>query len=176
MKIELINADKEVITHHVAKENDELFTVITADGESIKLKLLPDLSAPNCGVASINNQNYPYAFNKINNTLQLWVDGEIYEFEHPEKQAKRQTGSTASGSGSNQIIAPMPGKVLQVKKAVGDAVAENETVIIMESMKMEMSLNASTSGTIKKIAVKENDMVEQNTVLVKLISASEKEG
>ncbi|MSP17564.1 MAG: biotin/lipoyl-binding carrier protein [Myxococcales bacterium] len=63
------------------------------------------------------------------------------------------------------ICAHITGTVWKVEKRVGDAVSEGETVVILESMKMEMPIEAPTGGTISAIRVKEGDPVEEGAVV-----------
>jgi len=63
------------------------------------------------------------------------------------------------------VIAPMVGKILNVQVKVGDKVKEDETVIVMEAMKMEIPIVAPVTGTIKEIKVAVGDMVESEAVV-----------
>lgn len=72
---------------------------------------------------------------------------------------------TAAVSGE-QVVAPMPGKVLQLKVTEGDSVKEGDTLLILEAMKMENEIIANASGNIKKINVAANDMVDTGDVLM----------
>jgi len=54
----------------------------------------------------------------------------------------------------SEIIAPMGGKVLEVKVNVGDTVNDGDEVIILEAMKMELPIVAEASGTVKEIKCK----------------------
>lgn len=74
----------------------------------------------------------------------------------------------APAAGSTSVEAPMPGKVLAVKAAVGQAVKYGDPVIIMEAMKMETEIVAPADGTISQILVKAGDAVETGTVMVVL--------
>ena len=65
-----------------------------------------------------------------------------------------------------QVVAPMPGKVLQLKVTEGDNVKEGDTLLILEAMKMENEIIANASGNIKKINVAANDMVDTGDVLM----------
>ena len=71
--------------------------------------------------------------------------------------------STASGS---PLIAPLPGSIFTMICKEGDVVNEGDTVLIMESMKMESEVNAHQSGTIQSILVKEGDNVQTGDELV----------
>ncbi len=67
-----------------------------------------------------------------------------------------------------EIVAPMGGKVIDVKVKVGDAVNENDEVVILEAMKMELPIVATESGTVKDVKCKKGDAVEAEAVLVVL--------
>jgi acetyl-CoA carboxylase biotin carboxyl carrier protein len=58
------------------------------------------------------------------------------------------------------VEAPMAGKVLKIEKRVGDHVDEDETVLVMEAMKMEIPIVAPASGVVKEIKVSAGDAVE----------------
>ena len=60
----------------------------------------------------------------------------------------------------------MPGSIFTMICKEGDAVNEGDTVLIMESMKMESEVNAHQSGTIQSILVKEGDNVQAGDELV----------
>jgi acetyl-CoA carboxylase biotin carboxyl carrier protein len=64
-----------------------------------------------------------------------------------------------------QIEAQITGNVWKIEKAVGDAIAEGETLIILESMKMEIPVEAPCAGTLTEIRVAEGQSVEEGAVL-----------
>ena len=74
----------------------------------------------------------------------------------------------ASPAMDNQIVAPMPGKVLKVQIEVGEAAKAQEVAIVMEAMKMEYSLKFQREGVVESVSVKEGDMVARGEVLVTL--------
>ena len=59
----------------------------------------------------------------------------------------------------------MVGKVLNIQVKVGDQVQEEDTIIVMEAMKMEIPILAPVTGTIKEIKVAAGDMVESEAVV-----------
>ena len=59
----------------------------------------------------------------------------------------------------------MVGKVLEVQVSVGDTVAEDDTVIVMEAMKMEINVVAPVGGRVAEIHVAAGDAVETDQVL-----------
>ena len=66
---------------------------------------------------------------------------------------------------AESVTAPMVGKVLQVSCKVGDKVEENQTLLLLEAMKMEIPVVAPVAGSIKEIKVKAGETVESDTVL-----------
>jgi acetyl-CoA carboxylase biotin carboxyl carrier protein len=67
---------------------------------------------------------------------------------------------------AQEILAPLAGKVFQLKIKVGDRVEEDDEALIIEAMKMETPIYAPCSGTVKQVNVKEGDAVEEDDVLV----------
>jgi len=72
-----------------------------------------------------------------------------------------------SGS-SDEIRAPMTGRVVRVCKTAGQTVQEGESVIIMEAMKMEYRLAAPRSGQVETVGCREGEQVDLGRTLVKL--------
>ena len=67
-----------------------------------------------------------------------------------------------------EIKAHITGTVWKIEKRVGDHVAEGETVVILESMKMEMPVEAEVAGKVIEIRCKEAQPVEEGAVLIVL--------
>ncbi|MBE6471621.1 MAG: acetyl-CoA carboxylase biotin carboxyl carrier protein subunit [Coriobacteriaceae bacterium] len=71
----------------------------------------------------------------------------------------------AAGDGT-PVTAPMPGNVLKVLVKPGEAVAEGQTVVILEAMKMENEINAPCAGTVKQIVADVGSVVATGDTLV----------
>ena len=71
-----------------------------------------------------------------------------------------------SEEASGGLVAPMPGKVIEVRVAVGDRVTAGQTLILLEAMKMEHPMRATTDGTIAEIRVAAGDQVENEALLL----------
>jgi biotin carboxyl carrier protein len=67
-----------------------------------------------------------------------------------------------------EIKAELVGSVWRIKTQPGAQVAEEEELLIIESMKMEIPVTAPRAGTVKEIRVKEQDVVKEGQVLVVL--------
>ncbi|WP_332692452.1 acetyl-CoA carboxylase biotin carboxyl carrier protein subunit [Bosea sp. (in: a-proteobacteria)] len=84
------------------------------------------------------------------------------------RRAGAAADASASGGGAHAVRAPMPGIVVAVHKAPGDSVLRGEAVITIESMKLQMKLDAPRDGEIAEIGVREGDGFEKDAVLARL--------
>jgi len=69
---------------------------------------------------------------------------------------------------SSEIAAQITGNVWKIEVSVGDEVEDGDTVVILESMKMEIPVEAEDDGTVKEIRCAEGDSVSEGDVLVVL--------
>lgn len=74
-----------------------------------------------------------------------------------------------SGPASRSVTAPLPGTVLDIRVAVGQAVKAGQIVAAMEAMKMEHEIPSSEDGTVAQILVNKGDVVETGAVLIQLL-------
>nr|VFJ99803.1 MAG: methylmalonyl-CoA carboxyltransferase 1.3S subunit [Candidatus Kentron sp. H]VFK00269.1 MAG: methylmalonyl-CoA carboxyltransferase 1.3S subunit [Candidatus Kentron sp. H]VFK04213.1 MAG: methylmalonyl-CoA carboxyltransferase 1.3S subunit [Candidatus Kentron sp. H] len=84
------------------------------------------------------------------------------------KSAPAKPAPTGSGASSSEktIACPLSGTVWKVLVKVGDVVAANQDLLILEAMKMETNIISTMAGTIKSIAVAEGDAVSQGQLLI----------
>lgn len=68
----------------------------------------------------------------------------------------------------SEIEAHITGTVWKIEVAVGDEISEGDTVVILESMKMEMPVESEDDGVVKEIRCSENQSVSEGDVLVVL--------
>jgi 3-methylcrotonyl-CoA carboxylase alpha subunit len=73
----------------------------------------------------------------------------------------------ARGAG-DRLVAPMPGRIVAVRTAPGREVREGEELLVMEAMKMELSLKAPRDGCVREVRATEGAFVEADAVLVEL--------
>lgn len=88
--------------------------------------------------------------------------------ERSQLLATRRAGPQVD-SGEISIKAPMPGLVVSVPLAEGQEISAGQTVIVLESMKMQNELKAPRDGVVQRISVVEGQSVEQNKVLVTIV-------
>ncbi len=75
------------------------------------------------------------------------------------------SSSGSSGSGSHEVLAPLPGLILNVLVKVGDSVKAGQKIMIMEAMKMENDINSTRDGKIKAINVHNGDNISEGDIL-----------
>ena len=99
------------------------------------------------------------------------VDGKRYVVD-VQTESSHAKGPGSSGSGDAlQVKAEMPGVVVQLVKQPGDTVAEGDTVLVLEAMKMEMNIPAPSAGTVDSVDVNKGDQVQPGQVLLTLRDA-----
>ncbi len=81
--------------------------------------------------------------------------------------AERGEGSDES-SGDGRVLAPMPGRVVLVKATAGQAVAAGAELLVMEAMKMELTVRAPREGIVAELRAVAGDFVEADTVLARV--------
>ncbi len=76
---------------------------------------------------------------------------------------------------SGGLVAPMPGRVIELRVAVGDAVAAGQTLLVLEAMKMEHPMKASADGVVAEVRVAVGDQVENGALLLVVEAAARDE-
>jgi biotin carboxyl carrier protein len=103
-------------------------------------------------------------------TWQVLLRGMLYAVRVEDEREKRLRAAGGAhgpgGSGEFNLKAPMPGLVVAVPVAEGQAVRKGDNLIILESMKMQNELKSPREGTVARVKVKPGDGVEQNQILV----------
>jgi 3-methylcrotonyl-CoA carboxylase alpha subunit len=90
------------------------------------------------------------------------VGGEAYLFESVDRLAPPQGATT----GAARVLAPIPGRIAAVLVAVGDAVSRGQPLVVMEAMKMELTLTAAADGHVSAVGCAVGEMVAEGRELV----------
>ncbi len=149
-----LNENSEVRSQQTAGEMD---LVVVGDGRFHVL---------------MNNKSYNadlISFDRDEKLFEIRVNGNNYEVKLTDKydELLQKLGmSSAASHKLNNLKAPMPGLVIDIKVAEGQAIKKGDALLILEAMKMENVLKASGDGMVKKICVKQKDAVEKGQVLV----------
>jgi biotin carboxyl carrier protein len=102
-------------------------------------------------------------------TFTLKVNGTMYTIALKDRfdllLEKMGMNNVASGK-INSLKAPMPGLIIDLKVKPGDAVKQNDPLLILEAMKMENIIKSPGEGIVKTVKIKKGDSVEKNQVLI----------
>ena len=97
----------------------------------------------------VNNNTYNIS---IKNDLDLLIDSMGFAVGKAKK--------------INEIKSPMPGLILEVAVSIGQEVKEDDSLLVLEAMKMENNLTSPTDGIVKAIHIKKGDAVDKGTLLI----------
>ncbi len=121
----------------------------------------PASSGPTAYNITLNDRKYRVLLDGKN----ALVNGTSYNVDISEA-APEAKGEPAAGGGVGQPLATqLPGLVLRIEKPAGSHVKNGETVLVIESMKMENAIVSPVEGTVADIHVKQGDHVEAGQVL-----------
>ena len=98
---------------------------------------------------------------KVGDVWWVHLDGHVFCIE------KTEPGSNSDDS-EGGMVAPMPGKILEVLVEQGQSVASGDLLLVMEAMKMEHRIVANVDGVIAMMNLQEGDQVQQGDVLVEI--------
>ena len=112
-----------------------------------------------------SGRTHAFAWAWVGPELHLWLDGSLFVFQRAES---RRRGNAPAAEVPGDVFAPMPGVVLEVLVGEGDRVERNQTVVIIESMKMELVITASRNGVVQRVVVEPGQQVERGMRLLEL--------
>ena len=120
----------------------------------------------------LNNKSYNAEIVDINvqeKTCTIKVNGNLYETQLKDKMdflLQSMGLDTLNSKKINEIKAPMPGLVLDIKVSEGSVVKKGDVLLVLEAMKMENNLKSPADGIVKKIVAKKGTAVEKNQLLI----------
>ncbi len=117
----------------------------------------------------IDHQSFEAVVEVRDGKYHVMMAGDLYEVDITDDRMLRLAkgrGVSADPTGEVGVKAPMPGLIVKVPVEVGQDVKKGQTVVILESMKMENELKSPRDGTVARIEVTAGQTVEQNKTLV----------
>lgn len=153
--VQLANVDRKS-PHVFTFQRDERITHLVAE-----------VDANGAGWLRLGNRVVPFYSTRADGQVQVWIEGVIHRFEIVERTARRATGPAAGGP-KTTLNAPMPGTILKINVAQGDSFSPSQALVIMESMKMEMTLSVPHGGKIAEITCHIGQLVEMGALLARL--------
>jgi biotin carboxyl carrier protein len=127
-----------------------------------------DPAETNPGVFSIliGGESFEARVEPFAGKLRVHVDGKEYVAAvHDPRQWRRGDGAAIESQGRQQVIAPMPGKVVRVLVKSGEEVEAGQGIVVVEAMKMQNAVRSPKSGTVERLVVREGQAVNAGEVL-----------
>jgi acetyl/propionyl-CoA carboxylase alpha subunit len=97
---------------------------------------------------------------------EIWVNGRLLSMEVFDPRDLRPGQGAAANQGRQEIAASMPGKVIRVLVAAGDAVEEGQGLVVVEAMKMQNEMKSPKTGRVVEIRARPDATVGAGEILV----------
>ncbi|OCJ11700.1 3-methylcrotonyl-CoA carboxylase [Rhizobium sp. AC27/96] len=145
----------------VTAKGRELFSV-AFEGRTIPVRLL--MQGDGTHRVEIDGRQSSVDIFEASHGMTLFLDGRTHHFHRLDPL----DGGEEAAAGGDRLIAPMPGLVKIVRVRAGDTVAKGQALIVMEAMKMELTLTAMRDGIVESLHVGEGDQTSESAVLLSL--------
>ncbi len=155
----------KVFSVEIEKEKDQTVVKINEKDIPVEFEKIDD----NLYSIILDGKSLTIGVLKDGKNLQVFMDGDLFEIQAISERDQRKSSQVLSGV--QEIKSPMPSRVVKILKEVGDEVAADEGVVVVEAMKMESELKSPIDGIVTNVAVNEGDAAEAGTTL--LIVSSE---
>jgi biotin carboxyl carrier protein len=97
-------------------------------------------------------------------TRWVFADGRAFELNAGSSRG----GARRRGAHHGSLMAPMPATVRRVEVAAGQHVRKGDTLLVLEAMKMELPVKATSDGVVERIACREGELVQPGVPLIEL--------
>lgn len=156
------------VTHTIDIVRRRPHLVIRIDGREHEISATGSFDE---GRQTIEIAGAPVHFTRAHSGDQLLVrlGGRTFETAIVDPRAE----AAGAGGGLDVVKAPMPGAVVSLHKQPGDEVQRGETVVTIESMKLQTALAAPRDGRIAELLRQEGQTFEKDDVLVRLEPAAD---
>lgn len=161
------SASSDPIAVRLERADDEHDTAyhVTVSGQSLDAELID--WHDDTGLLRIAGRVIPFAVLRHAGHIDVWLGGRTYSLELIDHVARRTASGPAAAAMQSKLAAPMPGTILKINIAPGDSFEAHQPLIVMESMKMEMTLSAPHAGRVREVACKPGQLVDMGAMLVR---------
>ncbi len=117
----------------------------------------------------IGNNSYRVFIAREGEIRHIFLKGAHFVIAEPAQEPSgHHEGELSAQEDSLLVKAPMPGKVIKVNVKENDAVRKNQTLAIVEAMKMENEIKSSIEAVVKKVYVAAGELVDAEKIIIEL--------
>jgi acetyl/propionyl-CoA carboxylase alpha subunit len=126
-----------------------------------------DVESPYPGTYSVllDGASYDVFVEEAPGVLIVAIDGARFEIEVRDPRRWPRKSAGRGGDAVQSLVSPMPGKVVRVLVAAGDAVEAGQGIVVVEAMKMQNELKAARAGTVLTVPAQEGATVGAGELL-----------
>jgi biotin carboxyl carrier protein len=115
-----------------------------------------------------NSYHYAKILSSSTSEVKLLIDGTEMKINKHSKLAEvleKSLSKISQTTGVNNLTSQIPGRVVSVLGKQGDSVNKGDSIVVLESMKMQVAVKSHKDGKIKEIKVKQGNTVSRNDVI-----------
>lgn len=126
-----------------------------------------DCAAVTTGMYSIllEGRSFEARVHEVARGLIVIIEGHEFAFHIEDPREWRKRGAALEAEGKQQVLASMPGKIVRVLVAAGQAVKSGQGIVVVEAMKMQNELRSPKAGTVERLLVAEGQAVNAGETL-----------
>jgi biotin carboxyl carrier protein len=148
--------------------NSEYLVKINGNERNLKI-----LTMSHKGLEFVLDQQY-HKVKYLDNTtsqMKIVVDGTPFTLnmhQNLNEIVYKNSGEEAGGDSQLSLRSQIPGKVIKISVSEGSEVKKDDTICVLESMKMQVSIKSHKDGIVKKIKIKEGATVAKNDIIAEI--------
>lgn len=104
--------------------------------------------------------------------FRITVDGHHLTAQIEQDTGRKNRNKKSAGSNDGEISAPMPGLIVDISVSEGENVEAEQTLFVLEAMKMQMKIKAPATGVVQQIHYQSGDRVEKGDLILTIQSSN----
>ncbi len=113
----------------------------------------------------LEGRSFEARVHEVARGLIVIIEGHEFAFHIEDPREWRKRGAALEAEGKQQVLASMPGKIVRVLVAAGQAVKSGQGIVVVEAMKMQNELRSPKAGTVERLLVAEGQAVNAGETL-----------
>ena len=150
--------------HSVTPKRRQQSVELEIDGKTVIARL--QWQSQNSALLTVNNKTRQVYVAQDDQQLFIHLDGKNWLLECIDEFSDAESGNVST---SGTVKAPMPGVVVELNTTVGQSVTEGDSLLLIESMKLQMDIRATLTGVVQSIHINgAGDTFEKGSVLIEI--------